>query len=486
MKKLKLLSAALLTGTAVFVASCGTGGDSVSSVENGGSVGTASLKISVKFPEKTIAPQFISTRIRCVTVEYHSKSGMLKHVSLTPASPTASLNDLIPGEAFISVVSTDNDTVDEEGYCIGNRLDHVNIRAYLKEGANQLTTTLIAPAKWVFVDDNDNPAPIVFNKLKTDSTETVTDFNLISDYSDYGYNPEPMSLDFTKPSGTSGYKVIFRGNDLTVDNDEDFVCKEAGNDVVCETYGRYFNQFIGLNNSMNAFETSPVGLAPVVEGNDQYNRFFLILGTKPVYEGYYGMVNPDEGYLETFEAFQADNTDVIQDLESRFAYTYVKNANHMEGTILEVVEKGKTEDIGCSYDRAGTDTFDCPPNVADYIDNYIGPTSINIENSSGIQTLALDNDGCYKDVNIVEKYGRKISYFDIPCEPDNDGKYTVCDYNLDGVINDNDDMNGDGVIDANDDYYVYRESITNADICVYPFKAKAEEIPETVLELVIQ
>ena len=520
-KSIKLLSAALLAGAATFVASCGTGGES-SSLGSDEQVGTASLSVAVKFPNG-ITPQYIDNDIQCIEVSYYR--GMVeRHVVLTPDNPTGTIENIVPGRARIEVRATDayyqdNDT--GEVYCEGNEMDFVKVFAEIKEGVNNLVTTLIAPAKWKLVDNNDEPVEIVFNKIKTDSTERISSFNIMT-WSMEG--PHYASLDFTKPAGVSSYKVAFKGNDMYVDNDLEYGCVSSD---TCITEGLYFNQFIGPDISKNAFETEPVALAPVQVGNDMLHREFWIMGTKPMYDEM-----PDEfedNVIRTFKAIQADNTDIIQDFENRFGYTKVSDATHMEGAIIEILEKGKNVDIVCSLDKDGNNIIDCPPALTNNMpdmdndgyndnggsdndmfggndqtfdnDNYsgndmtggndmigdndnfggndqIGPSSIDI--------AAIDDNDCYRDVNVIEQ--EVVDYLNSPfayCEPIPTTPF-YCDYNMDGVINDNDDINGDGFVNDNDNYYIIRRTTTLTDVCVYPFRAKAEKLPETIGNITIQ
>ncbi len=506
-KSLKLLSAALLVGAAGFVASCGTGGDAVTSAgDSSGSVETlktASLRVAVKFPNSQISPQYIDNDVKCVEVVFQDKNEFRKYLALTPDSPSGTLDDLTPGSSLIEIVAVDGVGYDYDGtpYCDGSVIDVVRVKALLKEGPNQLTATLISPARWIFVDNNNNPISITFNKIKTDSTERIWAFDLKTTggtllYNDYNFDiPQTASYNFDMPGGRTSYYINFKGNDLFIgtDNDDYFACSDTDNDGIgdtCATYAHYYNQFVGPNTSSNVFESNSIYLNPLTEGNDQYARFFFVFGTKPGYEGYYGYSYydyKDESYIYDFEATQADNTDVIQDIASNFGYTSVVSPNTMLGTILEILVKSEQKGYGCSFDRAGTDTFTCPANVGSLFDGsyyQLGPASINIT-KNGISTLALNDNDCYTDVTIEEKRGQLVSIL-VRCNQDNDGNYTICDYNIDGDINDNDDMNGDGIVNKDDDYYVYHEWRINGDICVYPFRAKAQPIPKTTLDLTIQ
>jgi hypothetical protein len=456
----KLLGAALLISAAGVIASCGTGGDSISMGDT--PVETASLKIAVKFPDSGINPTYIDNDVSCIQVEY-SKGDIFKEVTLTRDNPTATIEKLVPGSSLIKITAT-NGLPDNDGeyqYCTGDILDKVNVKAYLKEGENQLKTILIAPAKWEFVDNDDNPVSIVFNKLKTDSLEEITSFVL----SVNSYGPIPASLDFTKLAGKSFYKVAFYGNNLNPIEDNDAgSCVYQDGEIVCYTEGIYFNQFVGPNTSSNTFEAHEVPLAPMTIDNDQVKRFFIVLGSPPNY-----MEDTDVGYNKEFSVIQDnDNTDVAKDVETRFGFTKVVDALHMEGTILEVAVKGENKEIICSFDTEGNDIIPCPENIGD--ETFIGPMSISISNE-GISTQAIDNDNCYRDVSMVEK--RYIDYLHSPfrnCEPTTP---FYCDYNMDGVINDNDDMNGDNDVNQLDNYYIIETTNMPADICVYPFRAKA-------------
>ncbi len=518
-KSVKLLTAALLAGAATFVASCGTGGES-SSLGSDEQVGTASLSVAVKFPNG-ITPQYIDNDIQCIEVSYY-KGTVERHVVLTPENPTGTIENIVPGRAKIEVRATDayyqdNDT--GEFYCEGNEMDFVRVFAELKDGMNNLVTTLISPARWVIVDNNDEPVEIVFNKIKTDSTERISAFDISKWYTG---GPYYASLDFNKPSGKSWYSVEFRGNDLYADNDSElgYGCTSEK----CVTEGFYLNQFVGPDTSKNAFETEPVALAPVQVGNDMLHREFWIMGTKPLYGEQF--IEDGENYdiTRTFKAIQADNTDIIEDFESRFGYTKVVDATHMEGSILEILEKEKSVEVTCSTDKDGNNVIGCPEGLANHIpdmnnnggmdndmfggndqtfdnDNYsgndmtggndmvgdndnfggndqVGPQSINI--------AAIDDNDCYRDVNVIEQ--EVINYLNSPfayCEPIPTTPF-YCDYNMDGVINDNDDINGDGFVNDNDNYYIIIRTTTLTDVCVYPFRAKAEKIPPKEINVYIQ
>ncbi len=492
-KGIKLLSAALLVSAAGFIAACGTGGES-SSLENEELLGTASLSVAVKFPKRDIAPQYIDNDIRCIEVNYH-KGIVNKHLVLTSDNPRGVIDNIVPGKAIIKVRATDHYEQDNntgETYCVGNDMDFVKVFADIKEGENNLITTLIAPAQWKIVDENDQPKNIVFNKIKTDSTESISAFNITKPE-----GPHIMSIDFTRPSGISFYKVEFIGNDMNTDNDAEYGCVSPNS---CITEGKYLNQFMGPDTSENAFGTEPVALAPVHVGNDMFHREFWIMGMKPMYDEEF----LENGVIKSFKALQADNTDIIEDFENRFGYTKVVDANHMQGTIIEILEKGKNKEIICSTDKEGNNVIDCPQGLMNYLssmdndehtrnfDNDMNGGNEVVEDNdnfrgnnppapASIKTVAIDNDNCYRDVNVIEQ--ETVDYLHIPfanCES------TRCDYNMDGKINDNDDINRDGDVNDNDNYYIIKRTTTLTDVCVYPFRAKAEKIEYPTLNLYIQ
>jgi len=470
----KLLASAMLAGVPAILASCGTGGEA--SLNGDRSVGTASLNVAVKFPDSDgVTPQFISQRAQCIEVDY-IRGESYKHVILTPSSPTGQIQNIIPGMSHIRVVATD--TADSD-HCTGQKLDEINIAANIKEGANQLTATLIGNAKWKFVDENDQPAPIILNKTYPSSQEEIDSFNLFPGIPDM---IGPSSIDLTKPFYKSDYTVVFKGKNLYVHEDNNSKCTEP---ETCITGGWYLLQFIGPSTTNNAFETNDVNLMPDNDSG-QIERFFTIIGMRPgddEYEGYYGYYGPGY-YSSNFTIEQPDNTNVIDDWESRFSYTTVVSANRMEGVLAEVAIYSSNDNILCSFDNEGNNTFPCPPNLEDHINGDIGPASIKtVSLGSGISTQSIDNDNCYRNSTITEE--EMVDYIHSPfvyCEPTT----YRCDYNLDGVINDNDDMNGDNDVNQLDNYYIIKRNVSTGDICLHPFRAKAEEIPLTELNVTLQ
>ncbi len=472
MKSLKKFAlSAVMAGASLALFSCGAGSETA--LNGSENIGTASLKIGVKFPDSEgITPQFISQQVQCIKVVY-TKGSLTKSITLTPSNPTGTIDNIIPGPAYINVYATD---VSDGNDCIGTTLDTANIYANIKEGTNNLTATLISPAKWKFVDNNDNPAPIVLNKTNPSSSETIDSFNVV--LPDYMI---PSSIDTSKPTGVSTYKVAFSGSNLTPYTDNDNPESKCVSDSLCITKGNYYIQFIGPSTTNNAFETSDIQLAPVTIGNDIQKRFFFIYGTPP---GYEPMSN--DMFTKTFKATQPDNTNVIDDFNSRFSSTSVVSANTMNGVILEVLQKSSNDQVICSFDENGDNAFTCPNSLADLLQaNNIGPSSIRVVSLGDIiSSQSIDNDNCYKGTTIVED--RKIDYLHLPFKRCIPTTPYYCDYNLDGDINDNDDINGDNDVNQNDNYYVILRKIMNTDICVHPFRAKAEEIPPNELNMIVQ
>lgn len=499
-----LLAAALIAAPAYFI-SCGTGGTETS---NSNQVNTASLTLKAPF-KSGVKSQFISQDVSCIeyyVFKHNSNGDLIFNYSgtLTPDNPVVNITNLPTGTVYIDLRMTNGqpvtDSYNNYVYCDGTTLDYLYPYVELAEGQNTFTATMIGNAQWEFVDSNGNPTSITLNKTNPDSTEALSAFDTFTWDTFPGSTTvssvNKTSIDTTKPSGGEGYHLIWKGTNL------DTTLNNCADNTACEGYGGYMVQFIGPNISNNAFETDSINLTPYVDSSgNTWSRMAFIYGAPPGYlegKGYYGYYQSYYGYYYSynFSATQDDGTDVISDIESRFNYTTVTSADTMQGTILEIATPDLTRTYTCAWDPGFTNTFDCPSQIT----SQMLKTSVSKkfkELSTGISSQAIGSDGCYRNVSINEdeiSEERTGWYAWNNCQDlDTNGDGTIdiyyaCDYNLDGVVDLNDDTNNDGTIDYNDSmpFYIHSTMTATMDICAHQFTAKAKEIPSTDLQINIQ
>ena len=535
-----------LLATAVFAVpvtfwACGT-----SSTSSNSNVGTASLNLSAKFKGKDgINAQFLSQDISCI--EYHLYMP-LTDTSLSGAigvnNPSTTINNLPVSYGKLYLIATDGQVDGDD--CDGNEIDRLYAHINLAEGTNTFTATMIGHAKWEFVDDQNNPTPIVLNKTNPNSNETLNYFNLFNEYGDI----HDSSIDETKPSFFTNYKVMFKGSNLPTNEN----CQSSD---VCYTYGQYFVQFIGPNTSNNAFNTWNISLSPYTDTQTGkvYEREALIVGVTPGYpmklHGYfgtggniggYGGYNGYSGYggydgysgydgyggyggysgyngyggygaydgyggyygyggyiSHSFELTQNDGTDVIDDIKQNFGFTTVTASDTMEGILIEVATdtSSEQENATCYYDEEKNSPLpSCPSGINEMSKQRVIIAALQ-KAQNGISAQGIDNNNCYMNTNIsssnlFKTTSGSLKWMAGGCQNvdiDNDGQTEyVCDYDLDGALTIDDDTNNDGIINEDDsvDIYIDYEYTATLNICVHPFTAKAGEIPSSDINLTIQ
>ncbi|WP_457624227.1 hypothetical protein [Persephonella sp.] len=484
-KKVLLLSA--IVSFPFMVYSCGDSG----TTSNNSSVSTLSISVNFSTNQK-ISPQFISTSAQCIGYSLVPVGSYetIRQGTITPDNPSVSIT--VPTSNYYMSITVTDGVADENGYCTGNLLDYVQSYVALAEGSNNFTVNMIGNAKWELVDEGGKPSPIVLNKL-TALNETINYFTLVPNYYYYPYDYYyATSIDTSKPIGYASYKVTWRGENLPTNYD----CPDS---QTCITSADYAVQFIGPDTSKNSFEVHDIELSPYTDGNgEDWDRTMFIVGLPANYDaytayyGYYGSYYGYE-YTEEFNLTQADGTDVIADLESRFNFTSVTSSDTMEGIILEVATKRSTytENYTCSWDANGTETFTCPGAIT--ATGLKAATLSALSSGDTINSQALDSNNCYMDVSLNETFSYATeSWYYAQCQSvdlNGDGvNEEVCDYNLDGNFDSADDTNGDGIIDWSDSITFYVTGTVTGDIhvCVYPFKAKASEITESDLNVNVQ
>ena len=477
MKNRYFIKTALITAGMAYLISCSSDTSSDSSSVNVDTK-TASLKLAVNF--KDVSSQFLSQDVDCISyVYYHPDTDTYITGELTQTSSSVELRDLPVGNAGLFIYA--GKIIDGGCYVF---LDKMSVALELTEGTNTFTGIMIGNARWTFVDNNNNPVEIVLNKTKPDSGETLYSFSILNDRMYYAEEGPifASSIDETLPSGREFYALMWRGANL---NACEYQPPSDTSGTVCFSDATYNVQFVGPNSSYNAFDGGNIRLEPYVDSNGEtWRRETFILGVPPLYEelsGYYGYTEfyPGEGYYgyylsdSYFSVKQNDGTDVLEDLDKDFGYTSVVNADTMKGIILEVATKESSiiNETVCSWDLEGTDIFDCPdlyPTTGEIV-------AMALKKTAGISSQSRSSDDCYYNVALDElRHYYEFSSFYAYCDQ------SGCDYNLDGVIDENDDTNGDGVIDYRDNrkFYVSRRYRAEITVCVHPFTARAQEMPQ--------
>lgn len=499
-----LLAAAIIAAPVYFV-SCGTGGEETSSTQT---VKTASLTLGAKFKTGEINSQFVSQNVTCIDYEivkiiYDNTSNSptfktLASGTITPDNPIVTVNNLPIGEVGMSIRMTNGQSTTGTGYdgntitqCNGTTLDVQYPYMELAEGQNTFTATMIGNAQWTFVDSNGNPISINLNKTYSSSPETISSFDLFTWETFPGSNIGTVSVDYNKPSGGAWYQLLWKGSNF------DTTLNNCADNTVCASNANYTVQFIGPDTSNNAFNTDSLKLTPYTDNNGKtWDREAFIYGVSPTYENFYGYYGNSSYYYDySFSALQQDGTDVVADIESRFGGTTVINADTMQGIILEIASPDITKNYECAFDQNFTSTFTCPSQITSMALKLAVSKKFE-ELTNGVSAQSIDNNGCYSGVSINENRinEEKTGWYawnncqNIDLDGDGFAETYACDYNLDGVVDTNDDTNSDGTIDDNDSisFYIHYTFTATMDICVHEFTAKAGEIPTSDLNLTIQ
>ncbi|SNZ03832.1 hypothetical protein SAMN06265182_0483 [Persephonella hydrogeniphila] len=432
----------------------------------------ASLTLSVKFKSKNISSQFISQNIQCIEYEFYDNDGRWINGVLTSNNNQAVIQNVAPDRGFLHLKGYDGyDIIDGSTLCVGTRLDEIYTELHLAEGNNSFVINMIGHAMWEFVDSSNNPSPIVFNKIKTDSQESFNYFVIQKRIF------TPASVDETKPGWKEDYDLLIKGSNLYTGADLypdiDNSCQDT---TYCFFYDKfdYILQLIGPNISNNAVETDGIPLSPYTDNdNNLWYRIVFIYGTNPLYDAYRSYT---DSYIpqDSFSLYQDDGTDVISDIENRFVKSYVTGPNTMEGIFVEVAFNNSNflRQKICAWDPDFQNTFPCPQNTVSY--TGLKGTIDKIVSSKGINTQSIDQNGCYRNAYLnTTNYWVEYTEHYASCNQN-----WECDYNLDGVIDQNDDTNGDGNINWEDGlvFFVKEHEEGTLHICVYPFKAVADEI----------
>ncbi len=432
-----LLISAIFSSAVLFLSSCGSGETALTSstsVEK-----TGNLTIGVKFPNSgSLSSQYIDQNTQCIEVYVNSYSyDWYKKVVLTPDNPQVTITGIPVGDNFIYVASYDGPA--DGNYCTGNQLDYVNSYAYIVEGNNNFTINMLR-AKWVFVDTEGNPISINLNGTLTTSNESIDGFYVIPNYWLY-----PASIDTLKPSGESTYAVYFTGNNLDTCN--------SANPSICPSYGIYYSQLIGPDISNNAFETlfdiSDTQQYSILQpGSNGEPRFFFIQGIPPCYVSYVGYYSPDYplyGYYFECSYTSSDN--------SIFNYTTsVTASDTMEGYIAEVLIKDYSFTYTCFTDLNDPQgsAITCP------WDSNISPSKLMKKaiNQAIAKNQLVAQQTCMQDVT----------------------------FNLEVTVEDNTEW----YLGEPGTFYVTVNLDLTFDICLHPFIAKAQQIEQSELNLIIQ
>ena len=482
----KLLISAIFSSAVFFISSCGSGETATSSSESVQKTGN--LTIGVKFPSSGgLSSQYIDQNTQCIEVHVYAHSyDWYKHLILTPENPQATITGIPVGNNFIYVTSYDGPA--EGNYCTGNQLDYVNSYAYIVEGDNNFTINMLR-AKWVFVDTEGNPISINLNGTLSTSNESIDGFYVLPSNTLY-----PTSIDTLKPSGENVYEVYFTGSNLSTCN--------SANPSICPSLGTYYSQLIGPDISNNAFETffdvSGTQTYSILQpGSNGEPRLFFIQGTPPCYIssiGYYSPDYPLYGYYFDCSYTSSDN--------SIFNYTTsVTASDTMEGYIAEVMIKDYSFTYTCFTDLNDPQgsTITCPWDNM----NSIAPSKLMKKaiNQAIVKNQLLAQQTCLQDVtvNTTITTAESAGWYQVEDinDIDGDGLTTgdyVCDSNLDGVIDQRDDTNGNGDIECWPQeyggdaitFYVTTNGDFTFDICLHPFTAKAQQIEQSELNLIIQ
>lgn len=478
----RLVTAMLIGGTAIVVAGCGGSGSSVGSSngssgsvltsDNGQQVipKTATLVIGAKFPQsdgKIRAAYLDENTVRIdVTIyagctdNYYANCQAYRNVTLSKENPVQTLSNLPVGKIFYIIRSYSS----QDGY-YWDTLDFLEGKGEIVEGKNTLVATLLR-AKWSFVDNEGNPISITLNGTKPDSNESISSLLIVPYGSYYSYSSlSKASINTAKDYGKSEYTAYYLGSNLNAVGCSGTSCKAySGLD--------YYNQFIGPSTNNNAVNSAQLPLIPDPNYPNTYNsntsscwyygdpydctnRGAIIIGVPLDYShyGYYGYTSFKD----------VDGNDMTSTINS-YAISSVKDANTMEGNIVEFLMKNRSRTNVC-YDM---DKLTCPDSTEpcqiqcpSYISSQamrqsiekavLKATSKNIKKSQQIQ--------CYKDLSLSEKYTWE-TYGSIY---DNNGNYVGY-----GRIKVNSQMNG------------------TVDACIHSFRAKASQIPSSSLEVTIQ
>lgn len=482
----KLVAAILVGGATIVVAGCGGSGSSAgSSNSSAGSVSTsdnsqqvipktATLVIGAKFPQsdgKIRGAYLDENTVRIdvtiyagCTTDYYSSCQAYRNVTLTKENPVQTLSNLPIGKIFYSIRSYSS----QDGY-YWDTLDFLEGKGEIVEGKNTLVATLLR-AKWSFVDNEGNPISITLNGTKPDSNESINSLLIIPYGSYYSYSSlSKASIDTAKNHGRSEYTTYYLGSNLDAVG-----C--AG--TSCKAYNGldYYNQFIGPSTNNNAVDGAQLPLIPNPNYPNTYNsntsscwyygdpydctnRGAFIIGVPLdyLYYGYYG-------YTSSQVSFKDVNGNDMTSTINSYAISSVKDANTMEGNIVEFLMKNKSRTNVC-YDM---DKLTCPDSTEPcqiQCPSYISSQAIRQAIEKAVLKAASKSIKksqqmqCYNDLSLSERYSWETYNYIY----DNNGNYV-------GYGRIKVDSQTNGTVDA----------------CIHSFRAKASPIPSSSLEVTIQ
>lgn len=402
--------------------------------------GTASLKISAKFPAAgssgEIGKSMIDPNTKTIEIDVWGVD-FNNYALLTKDKPTAVFNGLLPGEFNISIITKDaNDNV----------LDYLYGKGILAEGDNTFTATLLR-GNWKFVNATGAETTIALNKTLSTSQETIWGFS-IAPYYYAGTSIKKGAIDKTKPWNFSSYPLLWRGSNFNTN-------AGANNEVYHRSYVYYVNQFIGPNTSNNAIdidiEYSALPLTPSANFSNyssfrdfmQTDRFAFIFGLPADFDIF------GEQYQQAPGTFTQNGVDVSSGINS-YANTKAVDGDTMTGTIVEAWEKSFNEGtMKCYTNASKTNEITCPMQVwsasikkssLKAIKNYLANAF-----KSGIKKSAVDANGCMRDVTNTWTDEWWSGYWDGP--------------------------------NFFQEYYVVIENVSvTFDACMHPFTAKASAL----------
>ncbi|MCX7745264.1 MAG: hypothetical protein N2645_00010 [Clostridia bacterium] len=380
---------------AFLITACGGSGSKtnteISSLSNN-VVGSASLKVSAKFPVNDENGAIGKSKIdpNTATIQVYVYQGSTsKNVTLTPQKPSANISGLLPGEFSISIFTNDSNQ---------NELDYLYGKGVLVDGENNFTATLLR-ANWEFVDNTGAKKTITLNKTLNSSQETIWGFSIAPNQNAYGYAKiKKSAIDPQNPWQYVTYPFLWRGSNFNTNAGADSSEYHSG-------YIYYVNQFIGPNTSNNALdmaydiEYNGLPLTPTSNySGEMTNRYAFIIGL-PVTFDIFG-----EKYNLTPGTFTQNGVDVSGDINS-LATTKVINSDTIEGNIIEVWERSSSQGTRKCYTNASKTTqITCPSNPTG--SQKVGKTSkmkmmkkyLANALKSDIKKSVIEHPGCINNV----------------------------------------------------------------------------------------
>ncbi|WP_032496532.1 hypothetical protein [Hydrogenivirga sp. 128-5-R1-1] len=391
--------------------------------------GMFSLSVGVNFPSQGgLRTQYIDPRTACIELTLSSRDGTFKSTAiLTPSSPYATFSGLTSSELIVTIKSTDGSP--GQGTCTGNVVDYASASLSLKPGTNSLSLTM-PRAKWTFT-----------SPINLSGGESITGISLT-----------PLQTP-SVGSGYGSYRISFFGDNLydcgsgygticyaTVD----YHVKFEGPD---KTQGSLGSEFVPYPSSTRGW----IGLAP----SGGVERYALLVGSVPC-------TYKREANLKSC-VFS-----ISQDLSQ---YIGVKTSgSSITGYLWEVFVKSKSLQLECAWDENFTDPLStgCPDGVS------IASLSVRSQ-AKGDTTLKTQASIQNLSASLIKvhEYNSKDYASCDQSQPDR------CDYNLDGVIDSQDDTNGDGQIDTKDSKTFYSRSTWSMNFDLNTFSLSASAGQET-------